>query len=145
MDSTPRRLLALISAGLKEEALSSTMPWKCVSCYLCTSRCPQNVPVTEIMATLKRMSVRGGCSADRDAQALASTFASFVERFGRSFEFGLASRFYMTRRPASMRRLGPLGLSMVRHGRISLRPERIREIAELRSIIRKARELGGES
>jgi heterodisulfide reductase subunit C len=143
MDSTPRRLFALIGAGLREQVLASTTPWKCVSCYLCTSRCPQNVPVTDIMVTLKRMSVRARCAGEPDAPALARTFASFVERFGRSFELGLASRFYLTHRPASMLRMGPLGVWMYQRGRIALRPTRIRNIAQLRAIIRKAKELGG--
>ena len=145
MDATPRHLFALIHAGMREEALSHDTMWKCVSCYLCTARCPQKIPITDIMYTLKRMSAREGYAGASDAPALARTFTGFVDRFGRSFELGLASRFYLLHKPASMLRMGPLGVSMFRHGRVSLRPTRIRQLEQLRAIIAKAKALGGAS
>ncbi len=145
MDGTPRHVFALINAGMREETLSSNTMWKCVSCYFCMTRCPQEIPITDIMYTLKRMSVREGYAGDSDAPALARTFTGFVDRFGRSFELGLASRFYLLHKPASMLRMGPLGLSMFKRGRLTLRPKRIRQIRQLRAIITKAKELGGAS
>ena len=38
MEHTPRRLFAMIEAGLKEEVLRSNTPWYCVSCYYCMAR-----------------------------------------------------------------------------------------------------------
>ena len=143
MDHTPRHLFAMIQAGLREEVLSSNMMWQCVSCYLCTARCPQKIPVTDLMYTLRRMSVAEGCARDADALSLARSFAGYVDRYGRSFEFGIASRFYLTSKPGSLLRAGPLGLSMFKRGRMSLRPTRLRQIEQLRAIIAKARELGG--
>ena len=142
MDDTPRHVFALINAGMREEALSHNTMWMCVSCYLCTTRCPQEIPITDILYTLKRMAVREGFAGDTDAPALARTFTGYVDRFGRSFELGLASRFYLMNKPASMLRMGPLGLSMFKHGRMSLRPTRIRQVQQLQAIIRKAKELG---
>jgi len=143
MQATPRHVFALIHAGMRDAVLAMNTMWKCVSCYLCTSRCPQNIPITDVMYTLKRMAVREGLARDTDAPALARTFTGYVDRYGRSFEFGLASRFYLMHRPASALRMGPLGLSMFKHGRMSLRPTKIRGIEQLQTIIRKAKELGG--
>src|SRR4030042_73962 len=55
MDHTPRALFAMINSGMREEVLRSNTPWYCVSCYYCTSRCPKEIPITEIMYTLKRL------------------------------------------------------------------------------------------
>ena len=142
MDHTPRSLLALAAANKREEVLSSNAMWHCVSCYLCTTRCPQSVPVTEIMYTLKRMALREHLAAQTDAPALAKTFSSLLEKYGRSFEFGLASRFYLFNKPLAMLKTGPLGLSLFTRGRLSLMPVKIKNLSQLQAIINKARQLG---
>jgi heterodisulfide reductase subunit C len=141
MDYTPRRLFAMVTAGMREQVLSANTMWYCVSCYLCTARCPQQIPITELMYALKRMSIAEGYARETDAPALARTFTGYVEQFGRSFEFGLASRFYLTTKPGALARLGPLGLAMMQHGRMSLRPSRIRQVEQLQNIIARARAL----
>ncbi len=145
MDHTPRTLFALIKAGQRQEVLSSNTFWNCVSCYSCTARCPQNIPITEIMYALKRISLRAGLAAETDAPALARTFTGLVDKYGRSFEFGLASRYYLFNKPLSMLKMGPLGLSMFTKGRMSLVPTKIRQLDQLQTIIKKAKELGGAS
>ena len=145
MDYTPRTLFALINAGQRDRVLKSNTMWCCVSCYACTSRCPQKIPITDIMYTLKRMSLREGLATGTDAPALARTFTSLLDKYGRSFEFGLASRYYLFNRPLAMLKMGPLGLSMFTKGRMSLIPTRIRQLDQLQAMINKARELGAAS
>ena len=142
MEHTPRLLIALINAGERDRVLSSNTMWCCVSCYACTTRCPQRIPITDIMYTLKRVSLREELAAETDAPALARTFTGLLDRYGRSFEFGLASRYYLFNKPLSMLRMGPLGLSMFTKGRMSLVPTKIRQLDQLQAIIKKARELG---
>jgi len=145
MQYTPRTIFALINADRRDEVLSANTMWFCVSCYFCTVRCPQNIPITEIMYSLKRLSIKEGKYKDTDAPALAKTFTDMVEKYGRSFELGLASRFYLFRKPLAMLKMGPMGLSMFTRGRMSLVPTRIRQLDQLRAIIAKAREIGGAS
>jgi heterodisulfide reductase subunit C len=145
MDHTPRALFALIAAGEREEVLSADAPWFCVSCYACTVRCPRKIPITDLMYTLKRIAAREHFAKKQDAVALAENFNRFILRYGRSFEFGIASRFYLTRKLGSIFSLGPLGIRMMRHGRLSLTPSKIENLAQLHAILDKARELGGES
>ena len=40
MDNPPRKLLAMIRAGMREEVLASNTMWLCTSCYACTVQCP---------------------------------------------------------------------------------------------------------
>ena len=152
MDHTPRAIFALIAANERDEVLSANTMWHCVSCYLCTVRCPQEIPITEVMYTLKRLATRGATYKNTDAPALAKTFTDLVEGYGRSFEFGLASRYYFFNRPTRMPGLVPMGWQMLVRGRMPLTPTRIKHIDQLRNITRKARELsqhalasGGES
>lgn len=145
MEYTPRALFALINANKREEVLKSNTMWCCVSCYFCTTRCPQSIPITDIMYTLKRLSIRDGLATGTDAPALARTFTGLLDRFGRSFEFGLASRYYLFYKPMSLLKMGPLGLSMFTRGRMALIPTTIRQVDQLQAIINKAREIGGAS
>ena len=57
-------------------------------CYFCTTRCPQEIPITDVMYTLKRMSIAQRMYDDTDAPALAKAFTDFVDRYCRSFELG---------------------------------------------------------
>jgi heterodisulfide reductase subunit C len=141
MQYTPRAVFAMIAADRRKDVLAANTMWQCVSCYLCTSRCPQDIPITEIMYSLKRMSIREGLARKTDAPALAKTFTDLVEKYGRSFEFGIASRYLLFNRPMSMLKMSGMGLSMFAKGRLSLTPTRIRQVKQLQAIIEKAREL----
>jgi len=145
MDYTPRTIFALMNAGEKQRVLSSNTMWCCVSCYLCTSRCPQQIPITEIMYALKRRAIAEGAYKSTDAPALAKTFTDMVEKYGRAFELGLASRFYLFNKPLAMLKMGPLGLRMFTRGRMALVPTKINRLDQLTAIINKAKELGGVS
>ncbi len=47
MDHTPRELIAMARAGMRKEVLSSNSMWLCLSCYLCTVRCPRGIESTD--------------------------------------------------------------------------------------------------
>jgi len=65
MDHTPRKLIAMARAGMREEVLSSNSMWLCASCYLCTVRCPREIKITDIMHALECISVRENVSSAR--------------------------------------------------------------------------------
>ena len=144
MDHTPRALFGLIAAGERETVLRSNTPWHCVSCYYCMTRCPQEIPVTDLMYTLKEMSVRAGLSDDNDAPDFSKTFIGLVDRYGRSFELGLATRYHLTHKPLKKVGVGPMALEMLAKGRMALRPKAIQGVKQLQAILRRANELGGE-
>jgi len=143
MQYTPRALFALTSADRREEVLSANTMWCCVSCYFCTTRCPQKIPITEVMYTLKRLAIRSGLSSDDDSPALAKTFTDLVERYGRAYEVGIALFYLGRHKPMSALKAGPMGMSMFLKGRMGLLPAKIRQIEQLQNIIKKAREIGG--
>ena len=134
----------MIRAGMKEEVLRSNTPWYCVSCYYCTVRCPQEIHITDIMYTLKRMAIKEGLyreSSAADAPDFSETFIDFVNNYGRSFELGLATRYHLRHHPLTAVKKVGLGLGMLRKGRMDLTPKRIDGIEQLQAILAKAREL----
>lgn len=146
MEHTPRGLFALITAGLKDHVLRSNTPWYCVSCYYCTVRCPQQIHITDLMYTLKRMAIDEGLyteSTAREAPEFSKTFIDFVESNGRSFELGLATVHHLRHRPLNAMGMAPMAIGMLRRGRMDLTPTRIKGIKQLQAILARAKELGG--
>ncbi len=99
-------------------------------------------PLRILSIRLKRISIAEGMAKDTDAPALAKTFTDLLDKYGRSFEFGLASRFYLFNKPLAMLKMGPMGLSMFTRGRMALTPTKIKKLDQLQAIIKKAREIG---
>jgi heterodisulfide reductase subunit C len=145
MEHTPRRLFALIQAGERETVLKSNAPWYCVSCYYCTVRCPQNIHITDVMYTLKSMAIKAGLFHDASLPGFSETFVDTVEKYGRSFELGIATRFNLRHHPLSLAGMTPMGWGMFKRGRIDLTPHRIKGMAQLSAILDKAKALEGGS
>jgi heterodisulfide reductase subunit C len=141
MQYTPRALIAMINAGDRNAVLAANTMWACVSCYSCTTRCPQEIPITDMVYALKRMSIAEHRYHDTDAPALAKTFTDFVDKYGRSYEAGLASGYHLLHRPLGMIKMMPMGLQIFARGRMAIRPTKIRQIDQLQAIIKKAKEL----
>lgn len=141
MQHTPREIFAMVRAGMKEAVLRSNAPWFCVSCYYCMVRCPQDVHVTDLMYTLKRLSVKTKLFDESTAPDFSKTFISTVESYGRAFELGLMSRHMLRHNPFGVFKIADMGISMVTKGRISFTPKRIKGIDGLKAILAKAKEL----
>lgn len=141
MDHTPRMLFAMIRAGMREQALSSNTPWLCVSCYHCVVRCPQDVLIADVMYTLKSMAIQEKLYKDSIAPDFSQTFVDMVESYGRSFEFGLATRHYLKHFPLRMPSMAPMGLGMLTKKRMDFSPKRIEGMDQLKAILGRAKEL----
>jgi heterodisulfide reductase subunit C len=141
MDHTPRALFALINAGMKDAVLKSNTPWYCVSCYYCTVRCPQEVHITDIMYTLKRLAVQEGHFDDAKAPDFSKTFINWVESYGRSFELGLMGQHMLMHNPFGVFKIAGMGIGMVTKGRMDFTPTRIKGMDGLKAILTKAKEL----
>jgi heterodisulfide reductase subunit C len=144
MDHTPRQLFAMIAAGMKDTVLRSNTPWYCVSCYYCMERCPQDVHITDLMYTLKRKAIKAGLyreSRAAKASGFSETFVDYVINYGRSFEFGLITRYYLRHHPIDAVKIAPIGMGMFKRKRMDLSPRKIRGINQLQAILARAGEL----
>ena len=56
----PRRLIARILGGMKEEALRDPTFWYCVSCGTCATRCPVEINTYALSTTLCEMAAEEG-------------------------------------------------------------------------------------
>jgi L-lactate utilization protein LutB len=165
MEHTPRAIFAMLRANMREEVLKSNTPWMCVSCYFCTVRCPQEIHITDVMYTLKNISLEARKEVipvvsqppsawglknispepkkyNPTAANFSKTFISMVETFGRSFEIGLAGlhnvKHFITRLP----NMTPMAIGMLtKKGMSPLPPKRIKGMDQLKKILQRAKEL----
>ena len=146
MEHTPSQLIAMARAGMKEEVLSSNAMWHCLSCYLCTVRCPRGIKVTDLMHAFEGQAVREGLSHGRTlTPAMYRSFSDFVYSLGSLPEFGFMSWFYLLTNPLRAFRMIPVALSLLKRGRLSIRARRLtpQGTEQLRAILDKAESLGG--
>jgi heterodisulfide reductase subunit C len=144
MDNPPRKLFAMIRAGLRDRVLQSSSLWLCTSCYMCTLRCPKEIAVTDIIYALKRLAMsEGKLSGAVKAAALANSFVRVVDDRGRNFEPELLVRYYTRTNPLALLKRAPLGMKLLARGRMPLFGERIQGRDQIRTIIAKSREIGG--
>jgi heterodisulfide reductase subunit C2 len=137
MDYTPRRLIAMTQAGMKDDVLGSFSIWVCAGCYACTTACPKEIPITDMMYALKRTAIRNGVHPRRfGTPVLAREFVRSVDRWGRNSESWLAIKLYLKTHPTLLLHDYPLAERLRRRGRMRLRRESIRHRAQLRTILR---------
>ncbi|MBU2551344.1 MAG: 4Fe-4S dicluster domain-containing protein [Proteobacteria bacterium] len=135
MDHAPRELFALIRDGGIREALGSTTPWYCVSCYQCMVRCPQQIPVADLMYALKRLALSAGlaCSGHKMPD-MYKAFDQVTRRFGRITEPVVMARYGLGH-PGDVLANLPTAIRMLGRGRIGLLPQRTREPKKIRALL----------
>ena len=141
MEYTPRTLIAMINAGDRDAVLAANTMWACVSCYFCTTRCPQDIPITDIIYALKRMSIAERRYHGTDAPALAKTFTDFVDKYGRSYEAGLATGYHLLTSTVEHVKMRPMGMKMFARGRMAPWPPRSARSTSFRPLSAKPRNL----
>jgi len=136
MDHSPRAIMHLIQLGREEAVLSSQTPWVCASCYACVVRCPREIEITDLMASLRRLAVEKAVPSVRST-AFEHTFLDIVRRDGRMFELEMLLRYKLRSGPLDLLQLAPMGLQMLRRGQLGFRRHRIEGHAELADIFRR--------
>ncbi|MCL6558301.1 MAG: 4Fe-4S dicluster domain-containing protein [Firmicutes bacterium] len=142
MEFAPRRLFNLIKLGKKEEVLNSNTMWMCTSCCTCKARCPRGIPIIDVMHDLKAYCIKKGYVSFPQADVYQAFWAELRTR-GRIFEGGLMARYFLKDGiPSAIKKaleMKDMGISMLKHGRMSLLPPKsIKGMKGLSSIIAKA-------
>jgi heterodisulfide reductase subunit C len=143
-DYPPRRVIAMVRAGLRDELLSSNSMWFCVSCYSCTVRCPRDIKPADIMHALEIIAIRSGKSTPKSKTPIMyRCFVDSARGNGRVYELGMMIKLFLKTNPFAALKLAPVGMGLFFHKRLPLKPSRIKGMSELKAILDKARELGG--
>lgn len=144
MDYTPRQLFNLIKQGEQDKVLSSNTMWMCTSCYTCKVRCPRGIAIVDVMHDLKYLAITEG-REKYPQMAFYDAFWKEVLKRGKSFETGVLVRFYLQKGKDGIKEMlamKDLGLSMLKHKRITITPPpKVVDQSNLQLIIEKAQEM----
>ena len=66
----PRKIIRQVLLGMRKEVLGSPVIWRCVQCYSCTAKCPQNVKFRDIIRALREMAVAEGFVDEKTARGV---------------------------------------------------------------------------
>ena len=144
MEYPPRKIIAMIRAGMRDEVLSSSSTWFCLSCYLCSCRCPRGVKPTELAHALDSLASQHGFKVrGTSTPAMYRSFVSSIKGNGRVHEFGMMLRFYLLTNPLAALKMLLVGLRLFLHRRLSLIPKKVKGRDDLPKIIQRFKEVRG--
>jgi quinone-modifying oxidoreductase, subunit QmoC len=142
MDHPPRKIMAMVKSGFKDEVLRSFTIWLCPSCYTCQVRCPAKIKITDVMYALKRKAIEDKVYPSRFViPILDREMSRIIAKHGRNSEMMLILRLYLkSRNPLGLLRMAPIGIKLLRTGRMSLKQDSIKNTKELRALLNAVKE-----
>jgi quinone-modifying oxidoreductase, subunit QmoC len=145
MDYTPRRIIAMVREGFRDDVLNSLTIWLCASCYSCTAECPREIKITDVMYALKQEAISKGVYPKRfPIPVLAQEFFRGVERTGRNSEGPLMVKFFLKTNPLGMLKNAPMAMRLWFKGRLSLFEEGMKNKGVVAKLLRAAKLAEGE-
>jgi heterodisulfide reductase subunit C2 len=154
---TPDRLIRMIILGEREEALNNLLVWKCVACYTCGTRCPNNIQTARINETLKQISKEAHFEPILSkVAAFHDAFLRSTSRFGRVNELEFIGLYEMRNAKRELKHGGgwkaiadeiknkaKMGISMMKKKRIHFRLDKIKRLSEIKRLYKKAKDEAG--
>lgn len=140
MDYPPRMLVKLVAMGMEEEALKAESLWVCTGCYLCASRCPRGINITDVIEALKAIAMKEGVR--NDVEGYYQLYLENVRRWGTLYEPELLLRYGTGINRRSILQQAHLGASMLLKGKIAPFPKKLKGIKGFRRMMKGADEEG---
>ena len=143
MDLYPDEVIRMVILGQRETVLNCQTIWVCAACETCTTRCPNEVKIAELMDFLKEMAVREGVPSPQPRiLALHETFLNNIKKRGRLYETTLLPAYLLKSgelldrwNSGTWRYDLKLGRQMFSKGRLPLIPKSIKGKREVRKIL----------
>lgn len=146
MDQTPRRIIGLIQADMKDEVLNSNTFWYCASCFHCTVRCPAGIDIAKTMYALKRYSIWNHLEQEGVlGPTFSETFVKTIIRSGRSYEPIMATSYLLSAGVKELIQEAYMATGLMLKGRLPVIPPRIKRLDNFKRMIGKIIPLEGLS
>lgn len=144
MDHTPRQLIAMINADLKEDVLASNTYWFCASCFHCNVRCPREIDIAAVMYAVKRYSMWHKTYPDElIGPTFSETFVKTIVRSGRSYEPVLAPTYLFSFGARDFLQEAQTATNLMLKGRIPVLPTRIKRLDNFKRMLNRIIPMGG--
>ena len=144
MEHTPRRLIGMINADLKEEVLDSNTFWFCASCFHCTVRCPSKIDIAGLMYSLKRYSIwKHSYPEGAVGPVFSEAFVKSILRSGRSYEPVLAPSYIFSYGVREFLNEAHTATNLMLKGRIPVLPSKIDRLENFKKMANRIIPMGG--
>jgi heterodisulfide reductase subunit C len=136
-DLNPNEVIELIRLGQIEKVLNSKTIWYCATCYTCSTRCPKEIDIANIMTVMLREAISKNIIKDRKVLIFYKSFFKSIKRHGRVYEVGLVGTYNLTSgAPLTNAAVGP---KILLKNKIGYLPERIKDLAGFRRIFQRSK------
>ncbi|MBN2360745.1 MAG: 4Fe-4S dicluster domain-containing protein [Deltaproteobacteria bacterium] len=136
MDLKTHEIIRLLQLDRRERLLSSQAIWLCLTCETCTARCPNEFdPAATIDALREIVLAESASKVPRPMAAFHGAFLDQIRAHGRVFEFGLVASYKL--RGGALFADVAAAPGMLLRGKLSLMPERIAGVADIRRIFER--------
>jgi heterodisulfide reductase subunit C len=148
MDLYPDEVIRMVILGQRKTVLACRTIWVCAACETCTTRCPNDVRIAELMDCLKEMTLREGIpSSQPRILALHEAFLNNIKKRGRLYETTLLPA-YLLKSGKLLEKWNSgiwrydlnLSRQMFSKGRLPLMPKSIEGKREVRKILTRRKE-----
>jgi heterodisulfide reductase subunit C len=148
---TPDRLIRLILLGDAAGALDNLLVWKCLACYTCGTRCPNDIQTARITEVLKQISKKQ--HREPLVPKVAAFHGAFVKAAGQAGRFNELAGMALYEKEAVLGELkrgglkaaiaelsasAKLGRAMMKKKRMHLKYESVKNKGEIKALYRKA-------
>ena len=150
---TPDRLIRMVLLGDRDAALNNLLVWRCVACYTCGTRCPNNIHTARITESLKQM------VKEQHLKPLTPKIANFhkafltsTSHFGRVNEMEFMGIYEIKNAKSELTRGGgikaiieelknqmKLGKEMMKLKRLHISIDKVKGLAEIKRLFNKAK------
>jgi len=150
---TPDRLIRMILLGDREGALNNLLVWKCVACYTCGTRCPNEIQTARINETLKQMAKEEHLKPQTPkVAAFHDAFCTAARHLGRVNEIEFMGLYEMKNSMNDAKSMNikglfnealdqaKLGLNMMKKKRMHFKVETVKGRSELKKLYKKSKE-----
>jgi heterodisulfide reductase subunit C len=133
----PRRIIAMIRAGKRDKVLSSSSAFNCVTCYMCTVRCPRGIKPSQLIHAVEAIAEREGYKPKTPTLTLHRGLRDSMKR-GRIWEFSVAMRFYLKTNALEGLRMMPIAWSLISRGLMPVfPPKKVKGSREVTAIMKE--------
>jgi heterodisulfide reductase subunit C len=148
---TPDRLIRMLLLGDEQAALDNLLVWKCLACYTCGTRCPNDIQTARITEVLKQISKKQ--HREPLVPKVAAFHGAFVKAVGQAGRFNelVGMGMYETQAAlgefkrgglkaalAEVATQAKLGQAMMKKHRMHLKYESVKKKGEVKALYRKA-------
>jgi len=131
----PNQIIRLVQAGKIDSIVKSNSIFLCISCEICSSRCPQDVHIATIMNFIRNEAWKADRFKIKNIARFYKIFLIIIGRTGRSYEPGLLMSLNLLN--GKLFNDMDLALDILRKRKIRLLPEFIKGRKHITKTIKK--------